>query len=298
MRDRIGRAWYHSPSRAIRAICGVIRATSSSSIIAWSATSSMKTSGTLVTTMPAAVAASMSTMSTPTLPTPITTHCFRFVDHLLVDAEAPRGDDRVDVGDARGELRRRVGADLDDLRDRRQAFEFKRPALLDGLVLRLLRQLDADPLPGHAMRPSRPMPQSRVRCAVGKDRRGRGRRRSARAPCRCPPAPPIVAGAASNTTSGPGTASRWCVGAVPAPCLPRLQHAEMKDDHIAWVDVPLEDVEAFALGLDVGQPRQGRVLVERRGVVVRGEGRPVVEHALVRAPNELETVLLSAGGRG
>ena len=51
--------------------------TSSSSIIAWSATSSMKTSGTLVTTMPALVAASMSTMSTPTLPTPITTQFFR-----------------------------------------------------------------------------------------------------------------------------------------------------------------------------------------------------------------------------
>ena len=38
------------------------------SVIAWSATSSMNVSGTLVTGMPLVVAAAMSTESTPTLP--------------------------------------------------------------------------------------------------------------------------------------------------------------------------------------------------------------------------------------
>jgi len=44
------------------------------SIMAWSATSSMNVSGTLVTGMPRAVAASTSTESTPTLPSAITLH--------------------------------------------------------------------------------------------------------------------------------------------------------------------------------------------------------------------------------
>ena len=53
----------------------------------WSATSSMKTSGTLVTTMPASVAASTSTVSAPTLPSPIT---LQFRRPLMMAAEMRR----------------------------------------------------------------------------------------------------------------------------------------------------------------------------------------------------------------
>ena len=53
----------------------------------WSATSSMKTSGTLVTTMPASVAASTSTVSAPTLPSPMT---LQFRRPLMMAAEMRR----------------------------------------------------------------------------------------------------------------------------------------------------------------------------------------------------------------
>ena len=52
----------------MRSCSMVRRCAASSSIIAWSATSSMKVSGQLVTGMPRAVAAFTSTLSTPTLP--------------------------------------------------------------------------------------------------------------------------------------------------------------------------------------------------------------------------------------
>ena len=72
-----GRPWNQSPRRTMESISRIRRAPARSNAIVWSATSSMNTSGTLVTTMPASVAASTSTMSTPTLPTPITMHSSR-----------------------------------------------------------------------------------------------------------------------------------------------------------------------------------------------------------------------------
>ena len=146
----MGRAWYHSPSRAMRAISGVIRATSSSSIMAWSATSSMKTSGTLVTTIPAAVAAATSTMSTPTPPTPITTHCLRpsmtswsmeIPHEVMTASRSPT---------AAGELGPGVGGDLDDVGDGRQGLELVGPALLDRLGLHLPRKPNSNSFLRHA----------------------------------------------------------------------------------------------------------------------------------------------------
>ena len=63
-----GRPSRQRPSRTILSCSIVRRNVDSSSIIAWSATSSMKVSGQFVTGMPRAVAAFTSTLSTPTLP--------------------------------------------------------------------------------------------------------------------------------------------------------------------------------------------------------------------------------------
>src|SRR5205085_8583815 len=60
------------PLRTILSCSTSRRNPDSSSIMAWSATSSMKVSGTLVTGMPRAVAAFTSTLSTPTVPSVIT----------------------------------------------------------------------------------------------------------------------------------------------------------------------------------------------------------------------------------
>ncbi len=67
-----GRPSFHRPSRTMRSWTTSRRKVARISIIAWSATSSMKVSGTLVTGMPLAVAAATSTESTPTLPSVIT----------------------------------------------------------------------------------------------------------------------------------------------------------------------------------------------------------------------------------
>ena len=67
-----GRPSDQRPSRTILSCSTSRRKPASSSIMAWSATSSMKVSGMLVTGMPRAVAALTSTLSTPTLPSVIT----------------------------------------------------------------------------------------------------------------------------------------------------------------------------------------------------------------------------------
>ena len=58
----------------MRSCSMVRRKVDSSSIIAWSATSSMNVSGQLVTGMPRSVAAFTSTLSTPTLPRTMPRH--------------------------------------------------------------------------------------------------------------------------------------------------------------------------------------------------------------------------------
>jgi hypothetical protein len=65
---RAGRPSFQRCSRTILSCSITRRKLESSSVIAWSATSSMKVSGTLVTGMPARVAAFTSTLSTPTEP--------------------------------------------------------------------------------------------------------------------------------------------------------------------------------------------------------------------------------------
>ena len=92
-----GRPSRQRPSRTMRSCSIVRRCADSSSIIAWSATSSMKVSGQLVTGMPRAVAAATSTLSTPTLPSTMARHLRRQpVHHLLGEAHA-LGVDRVGI---------------------------------------------------------------------------------------------------------------------------------------------------------------------------------------------------------
>ena len=67
-----GRPSVQRPCRTILSCSTRRRKPASSSIMAWSATSSMKVSGTLVTGMPRAVAAFTSTLSTPTVPSVMT----------------------------------------------------------------------------------------------------------------------------------------------------------------------------------------------------------------------------------
>ncbi len=82
--------------------------------IVWSATSSMKTSGTLVTTMPASVAASTSTVSAPTLPRPMTLQFFRPLMTAAVMRRF-RAITRVGVLRRGDELLFRLRGHLDDL---------------------------------------------------------------------------------------------------------------------------------------------------------------------------------------
>ncbi|MGY3407193.1 hypothetical protein ACVWZV_003306 [Bradyrhizobium sp. GM5.1] len=70
--DNAGLPSAQRPLRTIRSCSTRRRKPASSSIMAWSATSSMKVSGMLVTGMPRAVAALMSTLSTPTEPSVMT----------------------------------------------------------------------------------------------------------------------------------------------------------------------------------------------------------------------------------
>ncbi len=70
--ESIGRPSRHRASRTILSIVSNRRNEARIIIIVWSATSSMKVSGTLVTGIPRAVAAAMSTESAPTLPNEMT----------------------------------------------------------------------------------------------------------------------------------------------------------------------------------------------------------------------------------
>ena len=72
--ERYGRPSAQRPSRTYRSMSVSRRYVARISISAWSATSSMNVSGTLVTGMPRAVAAATSTESTPTMPSEMTRH--------------------------------------------------------------------------------------------------------------------------------------------------------------------------------------------------------------------------------
>ena len=76
-----GRPSVQRPSRTMRSCSISRRWVARISIIAWSATSSMKVSGQLVTGMPFAVAAATSTESTPTLPSAMILQRSQPVDH-------------------------------------------------------------------------------------------------------------------------------------------------------------------------------------------------------------------------
>ena len=72
---------------------------------------------------------------------------FQRPDDLLVDADAPGGDDGVQVAGGGGELGRGVGVDLDDVGDRGQRLQLMGPALLGTLGGHVPREPDADSLP-------------------------------------------------------------------------------------------------------------------------------------------------------
>src|SRR5437867_7323350 len=71
---RTGLPSFHRPSLTSLSWVTSLRKVARISVMAWSATSSMNVSGTLVTGIPRAVAAATSTESTPTLPRAITLH--------------------------------------------------------------------------------------------------------------------------------------------------------------------------------------------------------------------------------
>src|SRR5580658_5355256 len=72
-----------------------------------------------------------------------------------------------------------------------------------------------------------------------------------------------------------------------------MEHRGMKDQHVAGIHRPRDDVETIARALDVRQSRQGAV--ERGGIVARLETRAVVEDSTMRSADEFKAIFLGYG---